>query len=230
VLNLTCEKMIPGRIAKLFAYLVMLIILFNGCKTAEITYLGVITTRYPHAPKKEASTGTGESNADTIIYARAVIELLGDKINDSTSSQKNTETSYFDTLYPSKYELLIRNTSIIIKNASDNSKIIVNSTDSTIIKDKIVNGAETTNITIQGYVYMGDLKTPSQNNFIILSAIPRKMSTYTSSSGFFEFKNINCSDLSLQVFDKYSWSFVVIPLRLRNLSTLNQITILLTAR
>jgi hypothetical protein len=54
------------------------------------------------------------------------------------------------------------------------------------------------------------------------------MSTYTNSSGFFEFVNINRSDLVLRVFDQFSWSFIEIPLRLRNLSSLNQIKILLT--
>jgi hypothetical protein len=209
----------PGKIATIVAYFLTMLIFGEGCKTSEITYIGFITTRYPHKSSLNNISGAGKTTSDTIICARAVVELLGKKLTDSSLVRKSIAKSYFDTLYPKKYE-------IIIRNSSDSSKISVNSMDAT--NEIGLSDNELTNITINGYVYRTDFSIPSQKNFIILTSIPKKMSTYTNSSGYFEFININPSDLTLMVFDQYSWSFIEIPLKLRNLSSLNQIKILLT--
>jgi hypothetical protein len=205
--------------------MILLLLLTGGCKTAEITYLGFIETKYPStkvSDQKSAPGGLPGGN-DTILCAKADIELLGDPFPDLSNVQNNIKNSYFDTFYPRKYELLVRK-------YSDSSYITVNSIDSASLSTNLPAGNEPGGFTIKGHIYRADPGTPSQNNFIILTSIPLKVSTYTNSSGFFEFKNINRSDISLMVFDPYTYKFIEIPLKLKNLSSLNQINILLTAR
>jgi hypothetical protein len=213
----------PGKIATLIIYLLIILFLGVRCKTYEITYLGIITSRYPQKASLISSSDSGVKKVDTIIRAKVTVELLGGNLANFPSVQASVEKSFFDTIYPRKYE-------IIIRNIGDSSKIAVNSMDSIIRKKNVLKKKEFTTIRIQGYVYRGNLNTPSQRTFIILGTMPQKKSAYTDSKGFFEFGNISRSDFSLLVFDEDSWRFIEIPLRLMNLSSLNQIKILLTPR
>jgi hypothetical protein len=201
----------------------IILLLAEGCKTAEITYLGFITTQYPSKKSLVADSVAAKAYSDTVIRARAVVQLLGYKLTDFSRVQKGTEKGYFDTLYPRKYEFIIRS-------RNDSLQVTVGSLDSITRPENIVSGDQQKTMTIQGYVYQGDMNTPSQNTFIILTSVPKKRSTYTNSSGSFEFENVNLSDLSLRVFDQRLSRFIDIPLRVRNLSTFNQFRILLTGR
>lgn len=219
-----------GGSARYIIYWLLIIILAEGCKTAEITYLGFIDTHYPAKIKEknvDSLAGQGKARdtitkkADTV--ALAVVELLGEKITDFSAVQQSLKTSYFDSSCPVKYE-------IIVQKISDSSLITVNSAGQGTQLKRSLNGKVPKTIFLQGYVYLGDLRTPSQGNFIILNTIPSKRSVYTDVSGYFEFDKINLSDISLMVFDKYLWSFVEIPLRLKDLSTFNHVKIILTSK